>query len=177
MRGRKPKPNAQQIAEGDPSKRGIVKLHARLSGEPEATKGIPACPKHLKGRARAAWNFWAPELSAMGIDRLPDAMMLEGACVGYSQAVQADLILAKEGPICTHHTADPQTGEPMVKLRAHPAVSISRSAWTQVRSFCSEFGLSPVSRTRLSAADPAGKEDDLAAMLNAPRADRNLAIQ
>ena len=172
MRGRKPKANAQQIMEGDPAKRGPKKLRERLAREPKSSRGLPDCPRHLKGRARAAWNFWAPELVVMKLDNLPDAMMLEGACIGYAQAVQADLIIEKEGPICTHYTADPQTGEPMQKLKAHPAVAISRSAWTQVRSFCSEFGLSPVARMRLTVEKQDNAEQDLAAILSSPREPR-----
>ena len=79
MRGRKPKTAAQQIAEGDPSKRGVHKLDARLEAEPKATRGLPAPPQHLKGLARKAWRFWSEELEAMNLDCRPDAMMLEGA--------------------------------------------------------------------------------------------------
>jgi P27 family predicted phage terminase small subunit len=82
------------------------------------------------------------------------------------------LILEDEGPICKHVTLDPQTGNQMEKLKAHPAVAISRSAWAQVRSFCSEFGLSPVSRTRLSIEKKNDAEADLMALLSAPRENR-----
>jgi hypothetical protein len=58
MKGRKPKPAARQIAEGDPSKRGVHKLDAKLDAEPKATRGLPPCPKHLRGRARTAWRCW-----------------------------------------------------------------------------------------------------------------------
>src|SRR5574337_2001247 len=93
MRGRKPKPITQHIAEGDPSKLGVNKLDERLAKQPKAARGLPICPRHLSGRARAAWNFWKAELEGMKLDCRPDAMMLEGACVNYARAVQADIIL------------------------------------------------------------------------------------
>lgn len=102
-------------------------------------------------------------------------MALEGACVGYQQAVQADLIIEKEGPVCTHYTADPQTGGPLLKLKAHPAVAISRAAWTQVRAFCSEFGFSPVSRTRLTIEKQDDGEADLMKLLGGPREQQKTA--
>lgn len=168
MRGRKPKPTSAQISAGDPRKHGKNKLEEKLMNEPDASRGLPACPRHLKGRARAAWGFWVVELVDMKLDRRPDAMMLEGACVAYARAVLADLIVEKEGLICQHITADPQTGDRLEKLKAHPAIAVSNAAWTQVRSFCSEFGLSPVSRTRL-AVERNDKAEDLAEILSRPR--------
>jgi P27 family predicted phage terminase small subunit len=172
MQGRKPKPIARQIAEGDPRQRGKRKLEEKLAAEPKAARGLPPCPRHLKGRARAAWNFWSEELAAMSLDRRPDAIVLEGACIGYQRAVEADLIIAKEGPVLRHITEDPQTGQPMEKVKVHPAVSVSRGAWAQVRAFASEFGLSPVSRTRLSTEKKLEEEDDLMAILMQPRVPR-----
>lgn len=172
MRGRKPKPTAKQIAAGDPRRLGVRKLKAKLAAEPKAAAGLPSCPRHLRGRARAAWNFWSEELVSMNLDRRPDAMMLEGACVGYQRAVQADLIVAKEGPVCMYHDVVKETGELVEKLKAHPAVRISQMAWAQVRAFASEFGLSPVSRTRLAIEKKDDGEADLMALLSQTREKR-----
>jgi phage terminase small subunit len=38
-----------------------------------------------------------------------------------------------------------------------------------LRAFCSEFGLSPVSRTRLAIDKPADDEDELLEILSQPR--------
>jgi phage terminase small subunit len=38
-----------------------------------------------------------------------------------------------------------------------------------LKAFCSEFGLSPVSRTRLAIEKPAAGEDDLLEILSQPR--------
>ena len=175
MKGRKPKPTRRHITEGDPSKFGKSKLREKLDAEPKAASGLPRCPTHLRGRARAAWNFWAKQLELMDLDSMPDAQMLEGACVGYERAVKADLILQKDGLIVEENRV--VKGELVVlKRRAHPAVNVSRVAWNQVRAFCSEFGLSPVSRTRLAIEKPEGGDSDLMTLLTAPRAPRNTAI-
>jgi P27 family predicted phage terminase small subunit len=169
IRGRKPKPTRRQISEGDPAKRGKHKLQEKLNSEPRATRGLPPCPKHLVGVARSAWKFLVEELRAMKLDMRPDAMMLEGACVNYARAVQADAMVQRgcqlKEPIINH-----TTGEVIgTKIKNHPAVAISNAAWRQVRAFCSEFGLSPVSRTRLALEQPDTSSEDLMKLLTAPR--------
>ena len=104
----------------------------------------------------------------MKLDSRPDAMMLEGACVAYARAVQNDLILQHgcqvEEPIV--NSDGEQIG---AKIKNHPALAASNAAWRQVRAFCSEFGLSPVSRTRLTLDKPDDGEAELWAILAGTR--------
>ena len=95
--------------------------------------------------------------------------MLEGACVAYMRAVEADLIL-RQGFTIEEPIMDKEGEVIGMKIKNHPAVAVSNSAWKQLRAFCSEFGLSPVSRTRLTIDKPANGEKDLMDMLSAPRA-------
>jgi len=169
LRGRKPKPLSQQIAEGDPRKKGKRKLQESLAKEPKAARGLPDCPDHIEGRARNAWNFWREELIAMHLDCRPDAMMLEGACVNYARAVQADLMLAQQGIVIGQPIFDGNGDRVGTKIKNHPAVAVSNAAWNRVRAFCSEFGLSPVSRTRLTLEKPDTSAQDLVELLNRPR--------
>ena len=169
VRGRKPKPIRQQINEGDPSKVGKHKLEKKLETEPKATRGLPSCPKHLKGIARAAWNFWHEELTAMRLDARPDAQMLEGACVAYGRAVKADQLLETDALLIVEPIFDKERKVFGSKLKSHPAVAISNCSWRNVRSFCSEFGLSPVSRTRLTLEKSDSSGVDLFAILSRPR--------
>lgn len=169
VKGRKPKPVQIQIAEGDPRKHGVHKLQERLNAEPKATRGLPDCPRHLKGRARAAWNTWKSEAEAMDIDRRPDAAMLEGACVHYARAVEADIILARDGITVEQSTIGADGERIVLRIKKHPAVEVSNQAWRQVRSFCTEFGFSPSSRTRVHSEKQTEAVDDLAILLNSPR--------
>lgn len=168
------KPIERQIAEGDPSKRGKKQLERKLLAAPKPAPGLPKCPKHLEGRARELWVFLAAELNSMRLDKRPDATMLEGACIAYSRAVDADLILNTEGILVYDKCV--LDGEVVIlKTKKHPAVEVSNSCWLRVKAFCCEFGLSPVSRTRLTmAAAAVEQEDDLAAMLAQPRPSSNL---
>jgi len=176
MQGRKPKPLRIQLAEGDTRKRGVRKLRAQLSLEPKAARGLPECPEHLAGRAREAWDLWREELAAMKLDCRPDAMMLEGACVAYRRAVEADLMLA-QGFTVEEPIMDKEGEIVGYKVKNHPAVAVSNASWKQLKAFCSEFGLSPVSRTRLAVEKPDTGEKDLMQMLSAPRVPRKVQVQ
>lgn len=169
MRGRKPKPLSQQIAEGDPRRKGKRKLAAEKEREPKAARGLPECPDHLEDRARQAWDFWREELVAMRLDSRPDAMMLEGACVNYAKAVKAELMLNEQGLVVAQPVVDAAGNRVGWKVKNHPANAIANAAWRNVRAFCSEFGLSPVSRTRLTIEKADTSTEDLMALLNRPR--------
>lgn len=170
MKGRKPKPIERQIIEGDPKKRGVHKLEEKLKAQPKASAGLPPCPAHLKGRSRAAWKFWAEELADMKLDKRPDGPMLEGACRSYERAVTADIILDEEGLIVKDLMVTEEGETITLRTKKHPAVEISNAAWTMVKSFCSEFGLSPVSRIRLTVDKvESSAEDDLLKLLSQPR--------
>ncbi|HLN02059.1 MAG TPA: phage terminase small subunit P27 family [Bryobacteraceae bacterium] len=170
MRGRKPKPTTLQISEGDPRRLGTHKLEQKMKAEAKASRGLPACPRHLKGLARKAWKFWSEELERMNLDCRPDAQMLEGACVAYEAAVECYETIQKQGRLVAKRILDPQTNTLVVaNVKPHPAVAQMNAAWTLLKMFCSEFGLSPISRTRLAIEKPADSEDDLLEILSQPR--------
>ena len=149
-------------------------MEERIAGQVKATPGLPSCPRHLRGRARYAWNFWAAELGVMELDRRPDAMALEGACISYGRAVAADLLLAKTGLMVEEPVLNGDLEEIGIKVKAHPAVAISNRAWYLVKTFCSEFGFTPVSRMRLPSGPKKEAAADLLALLSLPRERRPL---
>lgn len=105
----------------------------------------------------------------MNLDCRPDAQMLQGACVNFGRALQADKIIRKEGPVVTESMIHPKTDEVVVlRQKVHPAVTVSNQAWRLLHRFCTEFGLSPVSRTRLTI-DKKDRQPDLMELLSRPR--------
>jgi P27 family predicted phage terminase small subunit len=156
MKGRKPKPASQQLSEGDPRKLGVHKLEARLQREPKPVHGLRACPKHLTGRARLAWRFWRAEL--------------EGACMVYATAADMHEIIEQQGKLVAKKERNPKTGQlEVVDVRAHPGLAIRDRALALLRGFCAEFGLSPVSRARLTVDRGEADTDDLMELLMQPR--------
>jgi P27 family predicted phage terminase small subunit len=170
MRGRKPKPTTLQIAEGDPRKLGTHKLEQKLKTEAKGERGLPRCPPHLQGIAREVWKFWSEELEKMNLDCRPDAQMLEGACIAYETAIECYLTIKKQGRSIPKRVLDPETNRLVVNgLTPHPAVAQMNAALNLMRAFCSEFGLSPASRSRIVTETPGGDEDELLDILSQPR--------
>lgn len=177
MKGRKPKPIALREADGDTRRIGANKLREQIAAEPTATHGLPPCPEHIEGVAREAWEFWVAELRDMNLERRPDAQMLEGACVFYARARKADAAVDRDGITIEQSTIDEASGERiLIGIKKNPAVDISKDAWTMVHRFCSEFGLSPVSRTRLAIEKKDDAAEDLANLLMRPRPARTSPV-
>jgi P27 family predicted phage terminase small subunit len=106
----------------------------------------------------------------MNLDCRPDALMLEGACIAYQAAIDAYETIQKQGPLVAKRILDPESNKLVVSNeKPHPAVAQGNAAWMLLKAFCSEFGLSPVSRTRLAIEKPTAGEDDLLEILSQPR--------
>ena len=173
--GRKPKPIKAQIAAGDPRKKGVHKLEQQLAAEPKASRGLPPCPEYLVGRAREAWAFWSHELALMDLDRRPDGPMLEGVCISYDAAVDAYETIKAQGRLIAKKILNPATNKlVVVDVKPHPAVRQMNQSWALMKSFCSEFGLSPVSRMRLAIENQEDGEADLLELLGRPRGKRTV---
>lgn len=169
MTGR-PKPTQLKIAEGDRRRVGKGTLQRRLEAEPIAQRGLGDAPAHLCALARQMWDFWRLELELMQLDSRPDRMILEGACVAYARAVAADTILHREGLIVRETVLYKGVGlQNVERNKKHPAIAVSNAAWTLVKAFCSELGLSPLSRTRLAIERKPDPDADINADFNGPR--------
>lgn len=79
MKGRKPKPTQQQIAEGDPRKLGVRKLAEKLKSKPRPISGIPDPPRWMSARAKWAYRIMRDDLESMDMAKHPDVFMLIGA--------------------------------------------------------------------------------------------------
>jgi len=172
MRGRPPKTRQQAAADGDTRKIGARKHEAMVTSGPVAEQGLPPCPDRMKGDAREAYEFWKDQLEKMNLAEMPDGKTLERAAVHYALANKADAkleaeeevievpIVSKKGELIGH--------KPVI----NPWVKIREKADTIFRQFASEFGLSPVSRTRLEVERNDSSGGDLGKVLSGPRAQR-----
>jgi P27 family predicted phage terminase small subunit len=99
--------------------------------------------------------------------------MLEGACISYENAISSYQTVQTQGRLIAKKALDPRTNAMViVDVKAHPAVRQGNQAWALMKSFCSEFGLSPVSRTRLAIDKQDGGEQDLLELLGRSREKR-----
>lgn len=131
-------------------------------------------PANLTAGARRMWKQLVPELDRLGLLTQVDAGALEGACTAYGRAVAADKIIAKEGlTVAIFETVEESEGKTrpvLVEYRKRLEIAISFEAWKQFKAFCTEFGLTPASRSRISLKSD--NVDDLAELLSMPREPR-----
>jgi P27 family predicted phage terminase small subunit len=144
--GRKNKPTALKILQGNPGKRKLNKHEPQPSG-------VATCPSHLDAGAKAEWKRVAKELKSIGLLTSVDRAAMGAYCCAYSRWAEAEKQIQKIGTVIR----SPKSGFPI----ANPHVSISNTALDLMRKFCVEFGLTPASRTRLQV-EPAGREDPFA---------------
>ena len=142
-RGRKPKPPALKLLEGNPGKRPINEH------EPVPPKGTVKCPTWLEPEAKKEWKRLAPSLEAMGVLTQADLTAFAGYCQAYARWKEAEEFISQHGSIF-------QT--PSGYVQQVPQVSIAQQNLKIMQSFCSEFGLTPATRARI-IANGGGKDD------------------
>jgi len=131
-RGRKPKPRALRVLEGNPGKRSLP---------PDISpQGDAEMPPHLEGEAKKEWERVIGELRRLGLATSLDRACLAAYCASWARWVEAEGQLKRYGAI-----VKAPTGFPMLSPFLHCATIALR----QMHEFLVEFGMSPASRTRV----------------------------
>ncbi len=152
MAGRRPKPTALRLVEGNPGKRAINKK------EPKPKRQIPSCPAYLDDSGKVAWGRLSVLLDRMGVLTEADGSALERLCDCYTDILECRKLIERDGRTYTTSTAQ---GDTLIK--ANPAVAQLRAADAQFKSYLVEFGLTPAARSKVHATpDDDEKEDPLA---------------
>lgn len=157
MRGRKPKPVEQQIAEGNPGKRALPEPVHISSGE-----ALYEPPEHLLPDAKRFWARTIPVLDKIGMLDGVDSAALEMAATAYARFRGAQRTIADEGAF--QKTA--RGG-----LKEHPAVGLERRQMEVFLRFAEQYGLTPVARTRLGLAklEAASMADEMQERFGKPK--------
>ena len=115
--------------------------------------GIPDCPAHLEGEARAEWFRTASVLQEMGLLTRADRSALAAYCVVYARWLQAEAQVKKHGTI----VKSPEKGFPMTS----PYLTVANQALEAMRKLLIEFGLTPSSRSRIRVTPVPDSRNDL----------------
>lgn len=148
MAGRKPKPIALRVLEGNPGHRPIP----ADSPEPELPAECPEPLSYLSRMAKIEWRRVAPELYRLGLLKGLDVQPLAIYCQAYADLRKAQEVLNKDGLTYIHVN---KAGEENLTVR--PEHYIVQACMKQIKAFCTEFGMTPSSRSRLSL--PSEKKD------------------
>lgn len=136
--------------------RGTARPCRLNRSEPKPPIEAPARPKHLSKGATKEWKRIAPQLEEMGLLSNMDMAALAGYCELYARWVKAEDEIQQHGEVIT---------TPNGSLQVSPWVSIAHRSMVEMRKFAAEFGLSPASRSKVSAS-PNMKENNPFAEFN-----------
>lgn len=145
QRGRKPIPTAIKVLEGNPGKRKLNEY------EPKPEKKAPKCPIWLDPEAKKEWKRTAQKLEELGILTEVDMAAFAGYCQAYARWKEAEEFITKHGTIVK---------TPSGYWQQVPQVSIAQTYLKIMNRFCEQFGLTPSSRSRISADSKAVETDD-----------------
>lgn len=145
MSGPAPKPSRLKELHGTGKARSTEPRPLRVE--------LPEAPGFLDEEALRMWNKLVPELSRLGLLTVVDLEALSAACISWSIAIKATEAIKAEGIIVPDGAG---------RVHKHPAIQILRDSLATFKAFAAEFGLTPSSRTRLSAE----VEDDLSELVS-----------
>lgn len=148
--GRKPKPTAVKVLEGNPGKRSLNRQ------EPKPEKKAPRCPAWLEDEAKKEWKRMARQMEQLGILTEIDMAAFAGYCQAYARWKEAEEYISEHGTV-------------MKALSGYcqqvPQVSIAQTYLKIMNRFCEQFGLTPSSRSRIVAENGEDKESDAMELL------------
>lgn len=148
--GPKPKPDRVHYLNGNPSKKPLTGL---LDGfQPDAE--LPECPKHLHDEASAEYRRLGEQLNRYHMVSQLDRGVLAMAAVEWARHVWAESKIAATNAVDPNGEAGLVDVTPNGFKQMSVYLIISRKAMELYLKFCTEFGLTPSSRTRVTPANP-----------------------
>lgn len=151
MGGRKPKPVELKKLEGNPGKRPLPDV-SKLPKDEKA----PKAPSYLSKAAKAEWKRVASSLWEMGLLNRLDVQSLAIYCQSYADMTAAQEVLNREG--LTYEYTN-KAGEKNIMTR--PEHYIVQACARTIKGFCTEFGMTPSSRSRLVLPGESKGKDEL----------------
>lgn len=143
--GRRPKPTALHVLNGNPSKK---KLNDR---EPKPPAGDVIPHDQVSQVAKAVWAELAPVGLAMGTLTTADVSAFATLCELEATRRLASAQKDVEGftPFLMTTITD-SAGNEHPKVQEHPAIKLERNTAAALRPYYEKFGLEPVGRARIS---------------------------
>jgi P27 family predicted phage terminase small subunit len=128
--------------------------------EPRTLDGEPAMPKHLTAIARREWKRLVPILLSMGVLGEGDGIGLAILCQAYGVMIEAQSLMVK--------SAKGSRSQLLMRTKsgyvmASPLLTIINQQAEIVSRQLQQFGMSPASRSRITATAPSfviGSDDD-----------------
>ncbi|CAJ2878554.1 P27 family phage terminase small subunit [Burkholderia pseudomallei] len=140
MRGRKPTPTALKLVRGNPGKRPLNDAEP----SPPAVSDME-CPHWLSAAAKPHWPAIADQLHRAGLLTDIDHTALGLYCEAFARWVDANEKVVKLGAVVKS-----AHGYPIPS----PYLQVANQAYAQLTRMLAEFGMTPSSRSRVTAKKP-----------------------
>ena len=149
VRGRKPTPTALTVLHGGKPKN---------SREPKPRQRAPQPPEWLSDEAKEEWGRIVPQLTKLGLLTNLDGAALTVYCEAWSRYVEATKEVSRTGALVMG---------PRNSFVRNPAALVAKDAEVTLRAFCTEFGLTPSARSRMTVPGGDDIDQDIANILSA----------
>src|SRR5262245_18387438 len=126
MRGRRPKPTALKLGQGNPGERRLNE------NEPQPMLGVGEPPLDLPRNALEEWNRLGPELERIGVLTRIDRNAFIAYCTNWARYVRANAACQILGEVVT---------APSGRLVANPHRAVANKALEQCHTFHCEYGM------------------------------------
>src|SRR5208282_163713 len=158
--GHNAKPTAIKKLQGDAGHRLTKDMV-----EPQPEPGLPEMPKGMRSGARREFKHICPQLQLLGLLTVVDGKALMAYCDAYAEAEVARRDFIKRGawldtPVMVKGTDDEgmvplyHEGQLLMVRKVNPSFTVYCAAIKIMKSFLTEFGLTPASRSRLKIEPP-----------------------
>jgi P27 family predicted phage terminase small subunit len=145
-RGRKPKPTALKVLEGNPGKRPLN------ASEPVYDGALGDPPAHLTPDQCVIWRNVLRE-AAKGLLKTVDEAVVAQYCISYDILQKCNASMAAHGGPVVHSTVV-RDGIELQEVSVAPEVQVIQKQHVVLVRAASEMGFTPSSRSRLHLEDP-----------------------
>lgn len=153
--GRTPKPTAQKRLAG------TLQPCRTNANEPVPEVALPLAPDWLSEKARAYWDMIGDVLLNMKLVTVGDGPALMMLCDVLAEWAEARAYVLENG---STYTTESESGS--IMHRAFPQVAIASDAWRRAMAMLTQFGLTPASRSKVSALGGEDGKDPFEEMMN-----------
>ena len=149
--GRKPKPTALKIVEGNPGRRPLPQF------EPKFDPSQPTPPPFLNDDAKVEWGRISGVLYEAGVLTDVDRGVLAAYCQAYGVWAQAEREIEKlqQSSVLNGLILKTKDGN----FIQQPLLGIANKARADMVKYAAEFGMTPSSRTRVETSGSTKKEN------------------
>lgn len=151
QRGPQPQAAVLKLMRGNPGKRPL-----NLADGVNPEVAVPDIPRHLNKEARKEWKRITVELETLGLISRLDRAALSLYCQAWGRLVELETAFQKRADRLAQEGKDPTAAYVDVTASGYRAnaaeINMINALQDQVHKFLQSFGLSPSSRSRVTAS-------------------------